>query len=196
MRKGDFSLKRAVLALGTVLTFGSILPGCGYGNAAYNNPNPPRNISYQPGPYGTNPYSANPNVPNTITNENYRTAGQNAYRSDRHLAKKIADLANGVPGVSRAYAVVNVNNVAVGIVPEKGQKDLQALREKVTDTVKPESGNRTVYVTTDRQYLGRVQTAAANFNAGKGVREARADITGIIDDLARALKRPFQNNTK
>ncbi|WP_010630320.1 YhcN/YlaJ family sporulation lipoprotein [Sporolactobacillus vineae] len=187
-------MKRAVLALSAVLTFGSILPGCGYGNAAYNNPNPPRNVSYQPNPNMTNP--GNPYVPNNVTNENYRVAGQNNYRSDRRLVKKIADLANGVPGVSRAYTVVNANNVAVGVVPEKGQKNLQTLRKKVTDTVKPEAGNRTVYVTTDRRYLGRVQTAAANFNAGKGLREVRTDITGIIDDLANALKRPFQNNSK
>lgn len=188
-------MKRAVLALGAVLTFGSIIPGCGYGNAA-NTPNPPRNISYQTGPYGTGPYSASPNVPNNITNNSYNMANQDVYRSDRRLAKKLADLANSVAGVQHAYVVVNSNNVAVGIVPEKGQKNLPALRKQVTDTVTPAAGNRTVYVTTDRRYLGRVQTAALNFNAGKGLKEARADITGIIDDLARALKRPFQKNTK
>jgi Sporulation lipoprotein YhcN/YlaJ (Spore_YhcN_YlaJ). len=185
-----------VLALGAVLTFGSILPGCGYGNTANSYPNPPRNISYQTGPYGTNPYSANPNVPNNITNDSYKIANQNGYRSDRRLARKLADLADGVAGVQRAYVIVNSNNVAVGIVPEKAQKNLPALRKQVTDTIKPAVGNRTVYVTTDRRYLGRVQSAAGNFNAGKGLKEARADITGIIDDLAHALKRPFQNNTK
>jgi YhcN/YlaJ family sporulation lipoprotein len=183
-----------VLALSAVLTFGSILPGCGYGNAADNNPNPPRNVTYQTNPNATNP--GNPYVPNNVTNENYRMAGQNGYRSDQRLAKKIADVANGVPGVSRAYTVVNANNVAVGIVPEKGQKNLRALRDKVTNTVKPEAGNRTVYVTTDRRYLGRVERASANFNTGKGLNEVRTDITGIIDDLAHALKRPFQNNSK
>lgn len=184
-------MKKAVLALSAILTIGGILPGCGAYNSAYNNPNAPRNVTYRNNPNTT--YPVNPNY--NTTEQTYRT-DRNGYRNDRLLAKKIADKANAVSGVSNAYVVVNNGNVLVGIVPDKTVTNTGALTNKVKAAVRPLTGNRTIYVTTDNRYIQRIRRAATNFNTGKGMREVSADITGIIDDLARALKRPFQNNSK
>lgn len=183
-------MKKAILALSAALAIGGILPGCGAGNAAYNNPNTPRNVTYRNNPNTAYPYQ--PENVNMDTNRQDRTN----YPNERRLAKKIADRANTVKGVGSAYAVVSRNNVLVGAVPANTHANNSGLASKVRDAIKPLAGNRTVYVTTDNRYIQRIKTDAANFNAGKGTREVRSDIVGIIDDLSRALKRPFQNNSK
>lgn len=220
MEKGGFVLKKVISALGIALAVSGILSGCRADHAAYYNPNAPRDVNYRvdnrynpnaanpnvANPNATNPNAANPNTSNpNVTNPNptgftnmdqtnpYNRPG---YKSDQSLAKKIADRANAVGGIARAHVVVTRDNVAIGAIPERGRTDMANLRKKIQSAVQPLVGNRTVYVSTDNRYVQRITAAETNFNAGKGAREVRSDIVGIIDDLSRAVKRPFQNNSK
>lgn len=188
-------------ALGIALAVSGILSGCRADNAAYYNPNAPRDVNYRmDNRYNPNA-AVNPNpvtpAPTDFTNTNqtnpYDRVG---YKSDRSLAKRIADKANTVNGIAQTHVVVTNANVVIGAVPDRGRTDTAKLRKEITSAVQPLAGNRTVYVSTDNRYVQRITAAETNFNAGKGMREVSADIVGIIDDLSRAVKRPFQNNTK
>lgn len=141
-----------------------------------------------------NPNATVPNTPGTDLNATDQ--GNRIYGQERSLAKKIADRANSVPGVDQAHAVVSRKNVAIGAVPEDADANRTDLENKIRSAVKPLTSGKKVYVTTDDRYVNRITTAETNFNAGKGMREVGADISGIINDLARALQRPFQNNSK
>ncbi|EST13679.1 YhcN/YlaJ family sporulation lipoprotein [Sporolactobacillus laevolacticus] len=188
-------MKKVIMTLGTVLTMSGLLAGCGANNAAYNRPTAPRNVNYQTG------YNYPYNNPNAVPAPNYtgynnNQVNQMSYQDERDLAKRIANRADSVSGVKKAHVLVNGNTVVVGAIPESGVTDKANLRKKVRLAVLPLAGNRQVLVSTDKRYLKRITATETTFNAGKATREARSDVVGIINDLSKALKRPFQNNTK
>lgn len=189
-------MKKVVMTLGAVLTMTGVLAGCG-ANSAYQTPNGTQNVTYR----------TNSTVPNTsyVPNANstvpyYSTQQPNimqeSYTTDKALSKQIADRAASISGVSKAHVVVSRNNVLIGLEADSTTTQLKALRKSVYLAVKPLAGGRHVYITTDRRYVTKITNLETRFNAGKGMREFRSDVTGIIDDLSRALKRPFQNNAK
>ncbi|MCL1630500.1 YhcN/YlaJ family sporulation lipoprotein [Sporolactobacillus sp. CPB3-1] len=188
-------MKKAMIKLGTVLSLSALLAGCqaGPNNAAYQRPNAPRDVTYR-----TN--NTNPNVPDyTNLNDNNANTNQINQVSDkdqRKLAKRIADRAASVDGVDKAHVLVTGNSVAIGAVPDKGQTDRANLRKKIRLSVLPLAGNREVLVSTDNRYVKRITAAETPINAGKATQEVRSDVVGIINDLANAVKRPFQNNSK
>ncbi|GAY78397.1 YhcN/YlaJ family sporulation lipoprotein [Sporolactobacillus inulinus] len=185
-------MKKAVLKLGTVLSLGAFLAGCQADNAANNNPNvAPRDVNYRTG--YNNPNTA-PDYTN-FNNPNGPRANQMNYGDQRRLAKRIADRAASVDGVDQAHVLVTGNTVAIGAVPEKND-DVANLRKQIRLQVKPLAGDREVLVSTDDRYVKRITATEADFNAGKGTREVRSDIVGIIDDLTNAVKRPFENNSR
>nr|WP_290443477.1 YhcN/YlaJ family sporulation lipoprotein [Sporolactobacillus kofuensis] len=201
------------MKLGTVLTLSAFLAGCQADNAAYNRPGTPRDVNYRTGynnPNGTgynNPNGMGYNNPNangvpptspdyTNFNGNGNQINRVSYTDQKRLAKRIADRANSVKGIKEAHVIVTGNNVAIGAIPEKGQNNYANLRKKVRLAVLPLAGDREVLVSTDKRYVKRITATEANFNAGKATREVRSDIVGIMDDLSKAIKRPFQNNTK
>mgnify|MGYP000331143293 CR=1 FL=1 len=185
-------MKKTLLGMGAALTLSGMLVGCGtYDNAATNRSNPQRaqqNVNYQPN--AAQPPAGQPTTPDNAG----MSQPTGRYNADRRLARRVAAKADTVKGVDRAHVVVNGKNVLVGAVADKNT-DRKQLGNQVKAAVRPLVGNRDVYVTTDRRYLNRITALEPNFNAGRGMREVSTDITGIIDDLSNALKRPFQNNT-
>ncbi|MDD9147681.1 YhcN/YlaJ family sporulation lipoprotein [Sporolactobacillus sp. CQH2019] len=193
-------MKKAMSALGIMLMATGIFSGCRADNAANYNPNAPRDINYRVDRYSSNA-AVTPNpITSAPTNYNATTRTNPAnhlnVQSDRKLAKKIANKAKTVKGIAQAHVIVTNDSVVIGAVPDRGRTDTAKLRKEIVSAVRSLAGKRSVYVSTDNRYVQRITAVEANFNAGKGMREARADVVGIIDDLSRAVKRPFQNNTK
>lgn len=186
--------------MGSVLTLSGVLFGCQPDNAAYdNNRDGMRNVTFRTADQNDRNFTNDPGTPDNVNNNmaQDRSQGRPGYGQERRLAQRIAQRADAVPGVDRAHAIVSRNNVAVGVVPENAGTNNEDVEKKVRDAIKPITGDRQVYVTSDTRYVNRITTAETNFNAGRrGMREAGADITGIIDDLANALKRPFENNDR
>ncbi|WP_353948066.1 YhcN/YlaJ family sporulation lipoprotein [Sporolactobacillus sp. Y61] len=193
-------MKRTLLTMGSVLTLSGVLFGCQPDNAAYDkNRDGMRNVTFRTADQNDRNFTNDPGTPDNVNNNmaQDRSQGRPGYGQERRLAQRIAQRADAVPGVDRAHAIVSRNNVAVGVVPENAGTNNEDVEKKVRAAIKPITGDRRVYVTSDTRYVNRITTAETNFNAGRrGMREAGADITGIIDDLANALKRPFENNDR
>ncbi|RYL93891.1 sporulation protein [Sporolactobacillus sp. THM7-4] len=189
-------MKKTILTLGTALALSGVLTGCNADRGAYNNnPNAPRNVTYRTddryNPDYTNRQATDYRNPGTVRNDNVN----NGMRTNRSLAKRIADRANRVAGVDRTHVVVTPGRVLIGLDLAKGVKKTN-VDQDVRSAVRPLTGNRDVYVSSDIKLVRRITNVETNVNAGAGTREVRSDITGIIDDLSNAIKRPFQNNSK
>ncbi|MCO7126416.1 YhcN/YlaJ family sporulation lipoprotein [Sporolactobacillus shoreicorticis] len=191
-------MKKAIAKLGTVLTLSALLAGCQADNAAYNRPNAPRDVNYRTGYNNPNSNAVPPTAPdyNNLSGDTNNQVNQLSYGDQKKLANRIADRAASVDGVDEAHVLVSGNNVAIGAVLDKGRNDRANLRKKIRLAVLPLAGGREVLVSTDSRYVKRITATEATFNAGKATREVRSDIVGIIDDLANAVKRPFENNSK
>ncbi|RYM06835.1 sporulation protein [Sporolactobacillus sp. THM7-7] len=204
-------MKRALLAFGTALTVSGVLTGCDLNNAA-NDPRSPRDVTYRTDDRFTDRDNrqnltdrdnrqnlTNRENPDTVRDNRDNRNGFQDNRTDRALAKRIADRANKVEGVDRSHVVATANRVLVGIDPKNGRAENANLDEEVRSAVQPMAGNRDVYVSSDINLVRRIADVEADINAnagGEGAREVRSDILGIIDDLTNAIRRPFENNTR
>ncbi|MFT8362001.1 MAG: YhcN/YlaJ family sporulation lipoprotein [Sporolactobacillus sp.] len=184
-------MKKVVMTIGAALTLGGALTGCG-ANSAEQTPNAPQNVTYNTN--STVPNSGNSYVPYYSTQQ--PRIMQESYTTDKSLSKQIADRAAAINGVSKAHVVTSRNNVLIGIKADRTVTNYKHLRLSVYRAVKPMANGRHVYVTTDKNYVTKITDLETRFYAGKGLREFRTDVTGIINDLTHAAKRPFENNAK
>ncbi|WP_044748441.1 YhcN/YlaJ family sporulation lipoprotein [Bacillus alveayuensis] len=189
-------LKKAskMLLIPTVIIGG--LTACAYNNnAARNNMSDgTRPISYDRD--NVNNYDG---VRRYATDYNNVTTPYNGVGFNQRVAERVADVAEDVPGVSQATAIVYGNDIVVGI-DATNNKDVRALERKVQRIVKNREPGCNVHVTADDDINTRIQSVYTNMNnyntnrvtPRHPMRDLGTDVTDIIRDIGRTVTAPFR----
>lgn len=201
-------MKKTIIAIGAALSMSGILAGCGAGNAAtdhihmrdvgyYKN----NSLNYKDARLQDvrNPRHAdqfNQSVGRDNNNVPPYTEPLSFNNADNALARKIAARVDQIKGVKSSQAIVTRQQVIVGANVTNKAADTPKLHRQIKSAVKPYAAGRNIRITTDRRFVGRITKISGQLNAGKTWNEVQSDVKGISNDLAKAAKRPFQNNAK
>ncbi|HET7616739.1 MAG TPA: YhcN/YlaJ family sporulation lipoprotein, partial [Bacillales bacterium] len=112
-------------------------------------------------------------------------------RQAQAIANKVSTLKN----VENTSVVVTRNDVLVGVKTHDNGVT-RNLKSNVRRTVQGVVQGKNIHVATKRRMYNRIQNVSNNLQNGDGMNEVGSDIRGIINDLANAAKRPFQNNNR
>lgn len=172
------------------IVLSGFITGCGYSGrqGAMNTPGT-RNVGYY-----TNPATGQYNNQNLTQRMTPRTNQNTAFNHNQavRISKKVAGLTN----VKHAQVLVNNSTVAIGVTLSKTNVNKTTLKQQIHQVVRPMAGNKKILITTDQSVVQRMKNVNARISAGATGREVRSDVTGIINDIANAIKRPFQNNAR
>ncbi|TCP32253.1 sporulation lipoprotein YhcN/YlaJ [Scopulibacillus darangshiensis] len=199
-------MKKSILTLSTALMFSGALVGCtanngdngrgnkmgmrdvGYytdHNRGYNDLNN-RNDRYNVADRVRN------NNDNLDINDNNNNNGVNGTRNSRSIADQVKKLS----GVRDAHVLITQNYVVVGLDADKDMNKAK-LRSKIDTIVKNQTtGNKELHIVTDKRLVQRITNVNNQIVNGNNGNEVQSDVQGIINDVADAAKRPFQNNSK
>lgn len=170
-----------------------LMSGCGYSGrqGAVTNPGM-RNVGYY-----TNPSTGQTSY-NQKNNLNMNPAQQNSrnYAYNHNQAVRISNKVAAMKGVKHAQVLVNNSTVAIGVTLSTTKVNPTLLKKQIKQTIRPLVGNKKTMITTDQAIVKRMKNVNARITAGATGREVRSDITAIMNDLANAVKRPFQNNAR
>lgn len=112
-------------------------------------------------------------------------------RQAKAIANRVADLT----GVENTSVVVTDDNVLVG-VRTNNQGVTRNLKSNIRRTAQTVVRGKDIHVTTDRTMYNRIKNVSNNLRDGDTTGEVSSDVRGIINDIANAAKRPFQNNNR
>jgi spore cortex protein len=198
-------MKKAIKNLAVVSLIAvsaSSIAACGQ-KAAPNKGTTPgaRTQSYQYGapgyntgmhPYGTQPHGVAPYANyGTAPNTGGGITGPRTLSAQTAVAERAANDAKKVPGVARATAVCQGNDIVIGI-DTVHTTNRTALERKVAHVVKAAEPRYNVYVTSDKVIHQRIRTVSDQVRTGHPVRTLANDISTIIRDIGRAVTAPFR----
>ncbi|MGC5325559.1 YhcN/YlaJ family sporulation lipoprotein [Brevibacillus sp. SYSU BS000544] len=157
----------------------------------------------------THPGVAQPGVtPPSVAQPGHIT--QNTHTAttfDHHLAKKVAQAADNVPGVDGATSVVRGNEVVVGIntrVSNTTATQQTVIERQVHSAVRAIAPNHHIRVTSDATMVTRIRTLASNITGygkemttgpntvGANLANAGNDFMALVRDLGRTATAPFR----
>lgn len=163
------------------------------GNNNADNPNTRHNMRNVNDRLNNNGNPANNNNDNLANNNGN---ANNYYNNNKTMADNIADQVSDMGGIKDAHVLINGDTVIVGVNETKKAANTQGLQQKVRTIVNSYTHDKQVKVVTDKDLVQRISDVNDNVANGQGTNEVRSDITGIINDIGDAAKRPFQNNNK
>ncbi|WP_026689087.1 YhcN/YlaJ family sporulation lipoprotein [Alteribacter aurantiacus] len=108
-----------------------------------------------------------------------------------HKARRIANRVEDMDNVDDCRVIVNGNDVVVGL---DTHGDSQRTEQKVRKLVSNMDDDFDVYVVTDREQLDQVRTMDDRLRAGEPFEEVGATFNDMVQDLGRAIQRPFQRS--
>lgn len=149
---------------------------------------------------------ANQNVdglPGTPSSRNDRIISQNRLGDGRDIVnnngeeintERIEKIVQQMIGVNDAYVVAQGNTVIIGV--DTNDNNRNNIENKIKQRVKKYTENRDVYVVTDKEQLGRIRTMGEQIRKGgtDAMREVGQTFNEMVNDLARAAKRPFERS--
>jgi spore cortex protein len=171
------------------------LSACAYNNGARNNMyDGTRPISYDRN--NVNNYDG---VRRYATDYNNIATPYNGAGFNQRVAERVEDVAEDVPGVSRATAIVYGNDIVVGI-DGTNNNDVRSLEQKVQRIVESREPGCNVHVTADGDIHKRIQSVYTNMNnyntnrvtPGHPIRDLSTDVADIIRDIGRTATVPFR----
>lgn len=180
--------KRTKLFLVPLLLSGVI--ACGNNNGAQTQSNDPLGrLNDSDGMRATNDGQVYENPYNHNYNGDYDgvrpyTNTVNDVQSARDVSARVREVANQVPGVARATAVVQGVDIVVGIDGTQGM-NRKTLEMKVKQSVKKSEPGYNVFVTTDSDIHHRIRSHFTNMNNVKSS-NVRNGIGEIIYDIGRS----------
>lgn len=202
-------MNKTIASLSAALLISTTLAGCGANHrGALGNRNGIRpigyfngqnNVRYQDRLGYNRSLNNNPN-PRIGNRTNYNYNGQQAKGTGHHprkhaiQARTIAQRVASLKNIENTSVVVTDNDVLVGV--KTHDKNIGAIKNSIRKTVQGVVKNKRIYVTANPRMYNRIQNVRNNLNAGGTLNEVSSDVTGIINDLANAAKRPFQNNVR
>lgn len=128
------------------------------------------------------------------------TGGAVNGREDQRIAQNAAIVAKSVGNVDRATAVVNGNDIVIGIDVKQGANE-RKVEENVRQKVKQGYPGYNVHVTADRNIHKRIGTLSRdwlnnngnnNMTPGQPVRDLGNDIADVIRDIGRTVTAPLR----
>lgn len=204
-------MKTSVFSLSAALLLSGALVGCGTNNAANRNHAGMRPVGYYNGQGNNGPgYNNRANYPNnhagmgnnfgagagnyngTAYNNRNNTRGNTSV--NKNQASAISRKINNMNHVQNAHVVVTNNDVLVGV--KSNTKVTGSMKKNIRNVVNSIARGKNIHVTADPSMYKRISNVSTNLQNGNAGNEASSDVRGIINDLANAVKRPFQNNVK
>ncbi|WCN37068.1 YhcN/YlaJ family sporulation lipoprotein [Aneurinibacillus uraniidurans] len=173
--------RTAVLAALLILAVAGGAVGC-----SKKDENTPKTQSYRSNEYhmnGARSYGVQNNA-----------AHSNKVREDeQRIAKRIAQQAANVNGVTRATAVVHGEDVLVGVEGAKAY-NTKMLERSVHEALRRTEPGYRIHVTADRTLSNRIRMVSENINGSVGskMRTAGSDVAKLIQDIGRSITTPFR----
>ncbi len=96
-----------------------------------------------------------------------------------------------VDGVDEARVIMHDDDVVVGITTSGNMNDV---KKDVERTVKGLADGKDVRVVTDSDAVGRIRTMDNELRTGAAFEEVGATFTEMLNDLGRAVQRPFERS--
>jgi hypothetical protein len=140
-----------------------------------------------------------------------RSNTYNVNNPNQQLASKVVTAADNVPGVTRATAVVQGNQIVVGIdtASNRTTTDRQTLEKQVANVIQSQMPGYSVYVTSDGPLHSRIQNIYRSLSTntsnalnntvnskgitpGHPVLDLGSDLTSIIRDIGRTVTAPLR----
>lgn len=105
---------------------------------------------------------------------------------------EIERIVKNIDNVNDVHVVSYGNSVVIGV--DTNGNNREKLENSIKQRVQRVTGDRDVYVVTDRDQLGRIRTMGERMREGgsEAVEEIGATFNAMINDLTRAAKRPFE----
>ncbi|GGH85808.1 lipoprotein YhcN [Pullulanibacillus pueri] len=197
-------MKKTLSLLSTGLMAVGLVTGCGADNdrnGAMGDNNALRNVGYytdRANPDDVTRNDVNDNNASLQNNRNgndYNNVNNNgSVAGDSDLSRRIASQVARLNNVNDASAFTNGNTVVIGATLDKDVQNQQEVEQAIRSTAKNIARDKQVRVVTDKDMVDRISNINDRLDNGTPLDEVRSDITGVLDDLGDAVKRPFQNN--
>nr|WP_239541405.1 YhcN/YlaJ family sporulation lipoprotein [Pullulanibacillus pueri] len=137
----------------------------------------------------------NASLQNNRNGNDYNNVNNNgSVAGDSDLSRRIASQVARLNNVNDASAFTNGNTVVIGATLDKDVQNQQEVEQAIRSTAKNIARDKQVRVVTDKDMVDRISNINDRLDNGTPLDEVRSDITGVLDDLGDAVKRPFQNN--
>lgn len=133
------------------------------------------------------------NVPKTQSYQNNAPHANKVKEDEQRIAKRIAQEAANVDGVTRATAVVHGEDVLVGVEGAKAY-NVKMLERSVHEALRRTEPGYRIHVTADRTLSNRIRMVSENINGSVGskMRTAGSEITTLIQDISHSITTPFR----
>ncbi|WP_227937835.1 YhcN/YlaJ family sporulation lipoprotein [Alkalihalobacillus deserti] len=110
---------------------------------------------------------------------------------DGQTAQRMVERIEKVEGVEEARVIVHEDDVVIGIT---ANEDINNVKKEVEKTAKGLAKDKEVRVTTDNDVVGRIRTMDDQLRTGTAFDEIGATFTSMLNDLGRAVQRPFERS--
>ena len=150
---------------------------------------------------GCSGYNHTAKTQNYQTNQYTGEVKQNSYaqrtntvrEDEQRVAKRVAQQAANVNGVTRATAVVHGEDVLVGVEGATAS-NMKMMERSVYEALHRSEPGYRIHVTADRTLSNRIRMLSHDINVGVGnkMRQAGSDITNLIRDISGSVTAPFR----
>jgi hypothetical protein len=110
---------------------------------------------------------------------------------DGKTVQQLSRRVERIEGVDEARVIAHDDDVVIGITTSG---DMDNVKNKVERTVKGLADGKNVRVVTDSDAVGRIRTMDNELRTGTAFEEVGATFTEMLNDLGRAVQRPFERS--
>lgn len=110
---------------------------------------------------------------------------------DSQTAQHVANRVQRINGVEDCRVIVDDNHIVVGVETNQNTNQVQ---QQVEQAVQKMAENKQVRVVTDEDRVNRIRTMDDRLRTGTAFDEVAATFTDMVNDLGRAVQRPFERS--
>ncbi|WP_096440358.1 YhcN/YlaJ family sporulation lipoprotein [Alteribacter populi] len=111
---------------------------------------------------------------------------------DGHLAQRIANRVEDMDKVEDCRVIVNGDDIVIGVNTLDG--DDQRVQQKIHRMTSDLDDHKDIYVSSDREQVDRIRGMDDRLRAGEPFDEVGATFNDMVQDLGRAIQRPFERS--
>jgi spore cortex protein len=121
-----------------------------------------------------------------------RTTSANYHKDyDGKTAQQLANRVDDIEGVEDCRVIVHENDVVVGVQTDSNN---EKIKNRVQKVVQQQVEGKDVRVVTDKNTVGRIRTMDDELRTGAAFNEVGATFNDMLQDLGRAVQRPFERS--
>ncbi|WP_017728637.1 YhcN/YlaJ family sporulation lipoprotein [Halalkalibacterium ligniniphilum] len=110
-------------------------------------------------------------------------------KNDGQAAQKIANRVEKLDNVKDSRVIIHNNDVVVGV---EATGDVDKVERQVSREVKKMAKGKNVHVVTDADIYGQIRTIDDELQEGAAFEEVEDVFTDMLNDIGRAVQRPFE----